>query len=360
MTDAPHFGPDEPIVVGVFYPLSYYNDPEAFARDTEIIKAVDPRVDVIVEEYVETHEFRTLRGQKSREELEPLAQAVTDAQKAAFAQVHVALTLDLPYDIATLAPNLKWVQGLGAGSAQLQSCNLLGAGIRLTNGSGTSAVGMSEFVFARILQHMKYLRDLDEAQAKHEWIPRYGQRLEEKTLGLIGYGAINKQVAIRAQAFGMNILAMHRSAVPGKPPVAVDEVFVPADLHTMLGRSDVVVAAVPETTETEAMMNADAFKAMKPGALFCNVGRGTLVDEAALIDALESGQVGAALLDVASSEPLPPEHPLWNAPNLYLSPHCSTSAGEIYPKLHRLLADNLKRWLAGEPLINEVDLTLGY
>src|SRR5206468_9933149 len=130
---------------------------------------------------------------------------------------------------ATLAPNLEWVQGLGAGSAQLQSAGLADAGIRLTNGSGTSAVGMSEFVFARILQHRKYLRDLDETQAKHEWVPRYGVRLEEKTLGLIGYGAINKQVAIRAKAFGLNVLAMHRSATPGNPPALIDEVFRPAD-----------------------------------------------------------------------------------------------------------------------------------
>src|SRR6266566_4623538 len=103
MPNAPQFAPDEPIVVGVFYPLIYWGDAEGFARDVEVIN----------EEYVESHEFRTLRAQKSPEELRPLAPAVTDAQKVAFARVHVALTLDLPYDIASLAPNLKWVQGLG-------------------------------------------------------------------------------------------------------------------------------------------------------------------------------------------------------------------------------------------------------
>src|SRR4051794_10026931 len=360
MTNAPQFGPDEPIVVGIFYPTAFWNDPEGWTRDIEMIKSVDPRVEVILEEYTEPHELRTLRAQKRREELEALLPKVTDAQKAAFAKVDAVCTLDLPYDVAHLAPKLKWVQGLGVGSAQLQSCDLLGAGIRLTNAAGTSAVGMSEFVFARILQHMKHLRELDQTQSKHEWTPMYGERLEEKTMGLIGYGAINKQVAIRAKAFGLNLLAMHRSATPGNPPVLIDEVFTPDGLHTMLGRSDIVVAAVPETGATEQMMDAAAFAAMKPGALFCNVGRGTLVDEMALVDALQSGQVGAALLDVASSEPLAPEHPLWNAPNLYLSPHCSTAAGEIFHKLHVLLADNLKRFLAGDQLINEVDLALGY
>src|SRR5947209_6637417 len=134
MSDAPQFAADEPIVVGVFYPLAYYNDPEGFAHDVEMIEAVDPRVEVIVEEYSESHEFRTLRAQKSADELRPLAPELTDAQKAAFGRVHVALTLDLPYDIATYAPNLRWVQGLGAGSAQLQSAGLAEAGIRLTNG----------------------------------------------------------------------------------------------------------------------------------------------------------------------------------------------------------------------------------
>jgi phosphoglycerate dehydrogenase-like enzyme len=360
MSDAPHFAPDEPIIVGILYPTAFWNDAEGWARDVEMIKAVDPRIEVIFEEYSETHELRTMRAQKPREELQAVIPKVTDAQRQALAQIDVALTLDLPYDIADLAPKLKWVQGLGVGSAQLQSCDLLSAGIRLTNAAGTSAVGMSEFVFARILQHMKHLRELDETQAKHEWTPQYGERLEEKTMGLIGYGAINKQVAVRAKAFGLNLLAMHRSATPGNPPPMIDEVFKPDDLHTMLGRSDIVVAAVPETAATEQMMDAAAFKAMKPGALFCNVGRGTLVDEMALIDALESGHLAAALLDVASSEPLAPEHPLWKAPNLYLSPHCSTASGEIFHKLHVLLAENLERWLAGDPLINEVDLTLGY
>src|SRR5690349_1355812 len=121
MSDAPQFAADEPIVVGILYPQMFWNDPEGWARDIEMIKAVDPRIEVVLEEYSETHELRTLRAQKSREDLQDQLPKVTDAQKAAFAKVDVVCTLDLPYDVAELAPKLKWVQGLGVGSAQLQS-----------------------------------------------------------------------------------------------------------------------------------------------------------------------------------------------------------------------------------------------
>jgi phosphoglycerate dehydrogenase-like enzyme len=219
---------------------------------------------------------------------------------------------------------------------------------------------MAEFVMARFLQHAKYLRKLDEAQAAHRSEPLYGLLVEGLTFGMIGYGSINREVAVRAKAFGMTVVAMHRSATAGEQHPLADEVVGPDDLYAMLGRSDVVCAAVPDTPETVGMIDEKALAAMKPGAVFCNVGRGTLVDEAALIRALERGHLGAAILDVTVNEPVLPDDPLWDAPNLYLSPHCSTAAGELYPKVHRLFRENLARYVAGEPLVNEVDLTRGY
>jgi phosphoglycerate dehydrogenase-like enzyme len=156
------------------------------------------------------------------------------------------------------------------------------------------------------------------------------------------------------------VVATRRSATPGATAPDVDELFTPTELHTMLGQCDVVVAAVPETPETTGMMGAAAFAAMQPGAFFCNVGRGSLVDEPALIDALERGHLGAAAIDVASVEPLPPDHPLWDAPNLYVSPHAAASPSALFPNLHVLFRENLTRFLAGEPLENEVDLSRGY
>src|ERR1043165_8404423 len=112
MTEAPPFAPDEPIVVGIFYPQAFWNDAEGWARDVEMIKEVDPRIEVILEEYSESHELRTLRAQKPREELEDLLPKLTEEQRAAFAKIDAVCTLDLPYDVAEVAPKLKWVQGL--------------------------------------------------------------------------------------------------------------------------------------------------------------------------------------------------------------------------------------------------------
>ncbi len=351
---------DTPVVVGILYPSEWYGDADGFAREVAAIEALDARVRVIAQGYVEPHELRSARGTPGAEDLRDRAPALTDAQRAAFAEITVAVAIDLPFDVVTHAPNLAWVQSVGAGTGQLQSAGLASAGIRLTSAAGVNAVGIAEFVLARVLQHWKRLSTLDAARDRHEWTPVYGRQLAGTTLGLIGLGAINSAVASRAKAFGMRVLATRRSATPGATAPDIDEVFPPDGLHTMLGRCDVVVAAVPETPETTGMMDAGAFAAMQQGAFFCNVGRGSFVDEPALIEALERDHLGAAALDVASVEPLPGDHPLWNAPNLYLSPHGASVPSTLFVNLHELFRNNLARYLAGEPLRNEVDLTRGY
>jgi phosphoglycerate dehydrogenase-like enzyme len=351
---------DTPVVVGILYPSEWYGDPDGFAREVAALEALDPRVRVIAEKYDEAHELRSARGKPDAEDLRERAPALTDAQAQAFAEINVAVAIDLPFDVASHAPNLVWVQSVGAGTGQLQSAGLADAGIRLTSAAGVNAVGIAEFVLARVLQHWKHLQALDAARERHEWAPVYGRQLAGTTLGLIGLGAINSAVASRAKAFGMHVLATRRSATPGATAPDIDELFAPGDLHTMLGRCDVVVAAVPETPETTGMMDAAAFASMQHGAFFCNVGRGSFVDEPALINALESGHLGAAALDVASVEPLPSDHPLWDAPNLYISPHAAAVPGALFVNLHELFRENLARFLADEPLRNEVDLTRGY
>jgi phosphoglycerate dehydrogenase-like enzyme len=347
------------VVVGVLYPTEWYRDDEGFAREIATLRSLSG-VDVVVETYVEPHELRSARGKPGAASLADKAPALTDGQRAAFGQIDVALAIDLPFDVAAVAPRLRWVQAVGAGTGQLQSAGLAGAGIRLTTAAGTSAVSMAEFVFARVLEDLKRLRDLDAAQARHQWEPLYGRQLSGRTMGLIGLGAINREVAVRAKALGLTVLATRRTAVPGSTAPDVDELYPPSELHTMLGQCDIVVAAVPETPETVALMNAEAFAAMRPGSFFCNVGRGSAVDEPALIDALSRGHLRAAALDVASVEPLPADRPLWDAPNLRLSPHCSTSPDALFANLHALFRDNLERFRSGHPLLNEVDLGRGY
>jgi len=349
-----------PVVVGLLYPTEWYGDREAFAAEVELLERLDARVQVLVESYVEPHQLRSARGKPGAEQLRSDAPTLTGLQREAFDQLDVALAIDLPFEVRSVAPRLRWVQAVGAGTGQLQSAGLAEAGIRLTTAAGANAVGIAEFALARVLQHWKRFRELDDAQRRHDWEPLYGQQLAGRTLGLIGLGAINSAVASRAQAFDLRVVATRRSATPGSTAPNVDALYTPGELPAMLAECDAVIAAVPETSETTGLMDRDAFRAMKPGAFFCNVGRGSLVDEAALIDALGDGQLRAAALDVASVEPLPADDPLWDVPNLYLSSHSASSPAALFVNLHELFRENLGRFLSGGPLENEVDLSRGY
>ncbi len=348
------------VTVGILYPSEWYGDPAAFARELEELERLDPRVEVIVERYDEPHDLRSARGTPGAADLRGRTPPLTDAQRAAFERIEIAVAIDLPFDVASHAPNLRWVQSVGAGTGQLQSAGLGDAGIRLTSAAGANAVGIAEFALARVLQHWKNLREIEASQTRHEWSPAFGRQLAGATLGLIGVGAINSAIAARAQAFGLRVVATRRSATPGATAPDIDELFPTTELHTMLGECDAVIAAVPETAETTGMMDEKAFAAMKPGAFFENVGRGSLVDEPALFDGLARGHLGGAALDVTSVEPLPPDDSLWDAPNLYLSPHAAASPAALFVNLHQLFRENLVRYLADEPLENEVDLSRGY
>jgi phosphoglycerate dehydrogenase-like enzyme len=282
-----------------------------------------------------------------------------DAGRAVWARAEGTLALDVPGPVAEVAPNLRWVQAIGAGIDHLEGAGLP-EHITITNAAGVAAAPIAEFVLARLLQVWKRLPEIDAQQVEHEWTPKFGRTVEGLTLGVIGLGAIGTAVAVRARAFDMTVIGTRRSYKEGQQHEAVDELRGTADLHDVLGRCDAVVVSAPGTAETESMFDASAFAAMKPGALFCNVGRGSLVDEPALIAALESGQVGAALLDVTREEPLPADDPLWSAPNVYISPHASAAQERYTEKLLTLFADNLDRYTRGEALHNVVDRAAGY
>jgi phosphoglycerate dehydrogenase-like enzyme len=347
------------VVVAILYPEAWYGDAEAFAAEVTALEALDPRVEVVVEAYEEPHDLRIARGRGASDELAQLAPVLTDAQRAAFARAEVAVAIDLPTAVASLAPGLRWVQAVGAGTEQLRSVGLADAGITLTSNGGSNAIAIAEFVIARILQEAKRFRELEAHQAAHDWENLFGAQLAGQTIGLVGLGAINQGVAARAQALGLRVLATKRT-IPDEPVPHVDELFPTSDLAAMTGQCDVVVCAVPETPETIGMIGRDELAAMKPGAMFVNVGRGSLVDEAALIDALRSGALRAAALDVTAVEPLPADDPLWDAPNLYLSFHCSSSPSALFPNLHRVFRANLARYLAGEDLEHQVAPGRGY
>ena len=338
------------LVVGILYPPEF-ND--HFDRHQADLAAVDSRIEIVVESYLEPTELRSRRGFPPYDEVRHLAPVLTAGQRDAFARIDCCLTLDLPFDVTAVAPQLRWVQALGAGVAHLSSAGLREAGIRLTNASGANAASIAEFVLARILGEFKQVRRLDTAQQRKKWRPVYGEEIAHKTLGLIGFGPINQAVARRARAFDMSVIALRRSAAASE---LADEVVGPEGLHDLLGRCDIVVAAVPETPDTHELFDSAAFAAMRDGSMFVNVGRGTLVHEPALAGALHSGRLRAAAIDVAAVEPLPEDSPLWDAPNIYISAHCSTAPSGFFESVHDVFNKNVALYLAGRPLINEIDV----
>jgi phosphoglycerate dehydrogenase-like enzyme len=352
--------PDGPLVIGIMYPEDYEARPrQELDDDLAELRALDPAIEIIEVRYVDSTELRTQRGSSPGADLRHLAPELTPAQRDAFSRVAVVLTLDLPFDVATVAPNLRWVQGLGAGVSQLLSAGLGEAGIRLTSAAGVNGVSISEFVIARLLQIWKRLPEIDANQGRHLWEPAYGKEVAGSTLGVVGLGGIGRQVARRGHGLGMKVLACRRSSTPGGTDPDVDVLFPSDELGEMLGRCDAVVAAVPETAETVGLFGPDEFAAMRPGSIFVNVGRGSAVDEEALVGALGSGQLRAAVIDVVVGEPLAENSALWDVPNLSISAHCSTSPDRFYANLYALFRENVRRYLDGSPLINETDTGIG-
>jgi len=325
-------------------------DPDRSLVDA--VRAVGAEVKVATCGYTLTSEERSARTRGEVPDLAP----PTPALRRALARAEVVLALDLPPDVATLAPHLAWVQATGAGIEHLRAAGLPPS-VTVTNAAGVSALSISEFVIARILAVWKRLAELAENQRAHRWVPAYGRVLDGSTLTVVGLGSIGSAVAERAHALGMSVTGVRRRPAPH--PACAD-VVGPDRLLEALGGADAVVAAAPATSETENLFDAATFAAMRPGAFFCNVGRGTAVDEEALVQALRAGTLGAAALDVTRVEPLPADSPLWDVPGLSISPHCSVSIERYAPDVYAFFTENLGRYLRGEPLRNVVDLAQGY
>jgi len=340
-----------PVLVWVAWP------PACGPTVVDAITAVDPRVEVIACGY---EEDGALRHARTRQDVSDAARAdalaaLTPAHRDVKARADVVFGFDVPFELADAAPRLRWVQGIGSGYEHIWGAGLHRDGIVVTNAVGVSAVPMAEFVLGRILQWWKRFPEIEDHAQRHEWRPTFGRMLAGSTVGIIGLGAIGSALAERASVLGMRVLASRRSWQPGMTAPHVDALYGPGDLHALLAESDAVVLCAPSTAETRRMIDADALAAMKPGALFVNVGRGTMIDEPELIDALERGHVGAAVLDVTSEEPLPADNPLWDAPNVFISAHCSATSDGYVERVLAVFVDNLARYLAGDPMRNVVD-----
>jgi len=259
------------------------------------------------------------------------------------------------------APGLKWVQSGGAGVERFMTPEFIASPIILTNAQGVYAIPIADHVMAFILHFSRRFNDLVRRQIAGEWEPwerRSSEELCEKTLGIVGLGGIGSEVAKRAKAFGMRVIATRRR--PESPWQQADEVRGADELAWLLRESDFVALCSALTDETRHLIGEQELKVMKPTAFLVNIGRGRLIDEQALIAALRGGEIAGAGLDVFEREPLPAESPLWEVPNVMITPHDAGSSPRSHERFMAVFLENLRRYVAGEPLLNVVDKRAGY
>ena len=271
-------------------------------------------------------------------------------------------------------PRLGWVHSASAGVEDVLGTAIVRRGIAVTNGRGVFTRPIAEHALLMILAASRRLPQLLELQRERTWQPIQGTELRDMTVGVVGLGSIGRAVAALAAACGCRVLAVRRHAGRGSaetdvyepdpdlPPLTLqpDDVLPPERLGELLARSDVVVLALPLTPATDTIIDEAAIEQMKPGAWLINVSRGRLVDERALLRALREGRVGGAALDAFRHEPLAPESAFYELPNVIVTPHTSWSSGRVLDRSIDLFCENLRRYRAGTPLLNRVDLAAGY
>jgi phosphoglycerate dehydrogenase-like enzyme len=264
-----------------------------------------------------------------------------------------------------LARKLKWLHSTAAGVGQLMYPELRKSGIEVTNASGVHSIPMAEHILGTLIALARRFPDCFRYQQQARWAqqelwnaPVRPRELRGQILLFIGFGAIGREVAKIIRPLGMRVWAVTRS---GRAEEGLaKQVFPASKLDEALAQADFVVLAAPETPETRKMIGAREIALMKPSAYFLNVSRGALVDEPALISALEQHKIAGAALDVASQEPLPPENPLWKLDNAFITSHMSAASEHLWERQTNLLMENLERWFAGDELLNRVDLNRGY
>lgn len=270
-------------------------------------------------------------------------------------------TVDFP-EVWHHARNVKWVHCLSAGVEKLLFPELIDSSVPLTNAKGVFKRSLAEFVVAAMLFFYKRIRRLIENQNAHRWDDFKVDWLPGKILGIVGYGEIGQECGRLAKALGVSVYAIRRKPELSSGDPVLDQIFGPDRLHEMLGLADVVLAAAPHTPQTHHLLSAAEFQCMKRSAIVMNVGRGPVIDEAALITALQSQEIAGAALDVFEREPLAPESPLWGMENVLISPHCTdrTADPDWLDLTAQVFIGNFHRYLEGKPFLNLVDKKAGY
>ncbi len=325
----------------------------------EQIRAVDERINVIYEpkliappRYIADHngspDFRRTPEQEERwQELLKQADILFD-----FDHTHRS-------DLPELAPNVKWIQftssGIGVFIKTQRYAERMPETI-FTTASGIHAQPLAEFCLMVMLMFSRNLHRMQEYQKVRKWERYTGSDLVDRTLTVVGAGRVGSKVAEFAKAVGMKVIGIVRRT-EGRDPAKlyVDELYASSDLLSVLPRTDYLVLITPHTPETENMISKRELAALPKGAVLINIGRGQLIVEEELIAALESGHLAGAGLDVFATEPLPEDSPLWEMPNVLVSPHSASTSDRENALITELLCENIRRYLDGRPLLNVLD-----
>jgi phosphoglycerate dehydrogenase-like enzyme len=300
---------------------------------------VDPRVHVTI-----AHDPEAIKA------------AAPDADIVLYATMNPGL-LSAALPLSTRA---KWIHSLWTGVEGILGPEMLQHPAPLTNGRGVFRWPLADWAAAVMLHFAFDLGRVIQQQQQGVWKPFISTSLNGKTLGIVGYGEIGSATAARARVFGMKIAALRRRRELFDGDALVDEFFESASLKKLLAVSDYVLVALPLTPETRGILGEAEIASMKSSSVLINVGRGPVIDESALIRALESGALRGAALDVFTVEPVPAGHPFWTMPNVLLSPHTADHVEGFLIPAFECFMENLKRFLSGMPLLNIVDKRAGY
>lgn len=336
-TLALQFGSTMKLLIFVCHPFGLWNAPDWFP---ERLRKEFPQVDVM-----QVPDYRRVDAE------------ILDAE--------IAVTWSVRPAQIKAAKQLRWIHSPAAAVHQLIFPEIVESNIVLTNARGVHGPVVAEHVIGQIFALAKKIPDAVRLQQKHRWgqqvmwdeLPRV-REVASATVGLVGLGSIGRAVARSAKALGMRVIAVREH--PEKGSEGVDSVLGPDQMDEVFKQSDYVVLAAPITSQTTGLADSRRLALMKPGACLINVARGQLVDEVALADALRNKKIGGAGLDVFSKEPLAEDSPLWDVPNLLITPHTAALTEKLWERHYALFSDNLRRYLAGQSLLGLVDKSKGY
>jgi len=306
------------------------------------------------------------RLRKEFPQLEVVRLTTYEGIEKQLADVDILFTQSLRREQFAVASTLRWIHSPAAAVHQFLFPELINSNVILTNAREVHGPVVAEHVIAVILALAKRIPQSVRFQQKHIWGQEILWRdratpaeIGDATLGLVGLGSIGRNVAKRASSLGMHVICVREHSESEKPG-GVQEVLPPSRLNDLLGRADYVVLAIPVTAATQGIIGRKQLSQMRPEAYIINVGRGPLIDDTALVEALRDGKIAGAALDVFDQEPLPTDSPLWDLENVLITPHTAGMTTKLWERHYKLFSENLRRFLSGQPLLAMVDKQRGY